>query len=214
MKPLLQNTDDGLTDYLMKNGNRRTFFENEEIFAEGDAALFLPIVLTGKVKMLHFLEPGKEVIIGIFEKGEMFAVPPVFDGKSYPATAVAMEETELLTLNRPDFLKLLRDSHEFSFAVIEWMSEMLREKTATIQNLATASPEHRVGVVLLKLAEKESANVPVRIALRRQDIAEMAGLTTETTIRVIRRLAEKDLVRIVHGKIILDSLDPLRDSLS
>ena len=213
MKPLLGNISAELTNVLEKRGNKHTFRENEEIFAEAEQAEFLPIVLTGSVKMIHFLEPGKEVIIGIFQAGEMFAVPPVFDGGKYPATVVAMEKSRLLLLQRTHFLDLLRESDEFAFAVIEWMCAMLREKTATIQNLATASPEHRVGHVLLKLAEKESGHVPVRIALRRQDIANIAGLTTETTIRVIRKLAEKDLVKIINGKIILDDIDRLRHHL-
>ncbi|MCA1625356.1 MAG: cyclic nucleotide-binding domain-containing protein [Acidobacteria bacterium] len=51
------------------------------MFAEGEAAIFLPLIISGKVKMVHFLELGKEVIISIFQKGEMFAVPPVFDGE-------------------------------------------------------------------------------------------------------------------------------------
>ncbi len=70
----------------------------------------------------------------------MFAVLPMFDGAPYPA-AVAMEKTKILLLNGKDFLRLLQESSKFSFAVISWMCEMLREKTATIQNLATASPE-------------------------------------------------------------------------
>ena len=210
MKRLLENISPELINVLEKRGCKHTFSENEEIFAEAEQAEFLPIVLTGSVKMIHFLEPGKEVIIGIFQAGEMFAVPPVFDGGKYPATAVAMEKSGLLLLQRTHFLDLLRESDEFAFAVIEWMCAMLREKTATIQNLATASPEHRVGHVLLKLAERESGHVPVRIALRRQDIASIAGLTTETTIRVIRKLAEKDLVKIVNGKILLDDIDRLR----
>lgn len=210
MKPLIPNVSEALATLLQKRGHKRVFYENEQIFAQGDDALFLPIVLTGKVKMIHFLDAGKEVIIGIFQTGEMFAIPPVFDGKKYPSTAIAMEETQLLLLHRPEFLDLLGESSEFSFAVIEWMSEMLREKTATIQNLATASPEHRVGHVLLKLAERDDRSGPVRIALRREDIAKIAGLTTETTIRVIRKLAEKELLTIEHGKILIDDTELLR----
>ena len=90
---------------------------------------------------------------------------------------------------------------------------MLREKTATIKNLATASPEQRVGNVLLRLAEKEDAETSVKISLRRQDIAEIAGLTTETTIRAVRKLADKNLLKIVHGKIILDEPQSLREFL-
>ena len=194
---------------LEKRANLRTYAAGEEVFAQGEDAVFLPIVASGRVKMVHYLEPGKEVIIGIFEEGEMFAVPPVFDGKTYPSTAVAMEPSRLMILGRDQFLELIRKSDEFAFAVIGWMCEMLREKTSTIQTLATASPEQRVGNILLKLAAREGTEGPVKISLRRQDIAEMAGLTTETTIRVIRNLAAKGMIKIVHGKVLIDPQGPL-----
>jgi CRP/FNR family transcriptional regulator len=209
MKPLLESVGPEVIELLQTSGRRRRFSEDEEVFAGGAAALFLPIVVSGRVKMIHFLEPGKEVIVGIFQAGEMFALPPVFDGGKYPATAIAMEETELLLIGRADFLKLLRTSSDFAFAVIAWMSDMLRDKTATIQNLATASPQHRVGHILLKLAEKRDGTDPTKITLRRQDIARMAGLTTETAIRAIRKLADRHLIEISHGKIFVQDTAPL-----
>jgi CRP/FNR family transcriptional regulator len=106
---------------------------------------------------------GKEVIIGIFRDGEMFAVPPVFDGGPYPASAFAIEETVLLQIRRDDFLKLLNERSEFALATIAWMSEMLREKTSIIRNLAIASPEHRIGNVLIKLAEAQNKTCPIKI---------------------------------------------------
>jgi len=213
MKPFLKTATSDLLRELEKFGHKKSFSEGTEIFTEGESATFLPIILSGKIKMVRFPEVGKEVIIGVFQTGEMFAIPPVFDGKNYPSTAIAMQETKLLLLHRKDFLELLKSSSEFSFTVINWMCEMLREKTATINNLATASPEHRIGHILLYLADKENVQTPVKISLRRQDIAEMVGLTTETTIRAVRKLADKELLRIVHGKIILDEPQSLRDFL-
>jgi CRP/FNR family transcriptional regulator len=213
-KPFLQNISDELKAELYELGNMSRARRSSLIFTEGDAADHLPVVLSGKVKMLHLLEGGKEVIIDFFEKGEMFAVPPVFDGGKYPASAVAMEDTSLLLIERKKFLDLLRRSPEFSFYIIGWMCNMLREKTATIQNLATSSPDTRIAHILLRLSEKIENGEPVKITLRRQEIAEMAGLTTETTIRVIRRLAELELIRIQRGKIFVDSPDPLKKYLS
>lgn len=207
---MVDTFSDELKDLLFKAGRRKTFGEEQEIFAGGDKAESLPIVLSGRVKMLHYLEPGKEVIVGIFEAGEMFAVPPVFDGGVFPAHAIAMEESQLLLIERRRFLELLRESSELSFAVISWMCSMLRDKTATIQNLAIASPDHRVASILLKLAEKEPTDKPFRVKLRRQDIARMAGLTTETTIRVIRRFAANGSVVISHGKIVIDDRTGLK----
>jgi len=210
VKKLFGNLDPDLRAALETCGRRRSYSESEEIFAEGAQAEFLPIVISGGVKMIRSPVVGKEMIIGIFRDGEMFAVPPVFDGGPYPASAFAIKDTVLLQIRRDDYLKFLHEWPEFALATIGWMSEMLREKTSIIRNLAIASPEHRIGNVLIKLAEAQDGNGPVRIPVRRQDIAEMASLTTETTIRAIRRLADQDLVQIVHGKIIINDVEPLR----
>ncbi len=213
MKPLLENIGIELTQLLFALGRRRVFDGGNIIFDRGGNPDFLPIIISGSVKMIRMPEPGKEIIIGTFHAGEMFAVPPVFDGEPYPSTAIATERTELLQVGREDFLSLIRESPELAFEVIGWTCDMLREKTSMIRTLSTASPEHRVGRVLLKLFAESGADVPVRIAVRRQDIAEMASLTTETTIRVIRRLADQGLLRIVHGKIFIDSIAPLQKLL-
>jgi len=210
MKTILGNFSPELSATLENCGKHKTYKDSQEVFAEGAPATFLPIVISGAVKMIRSPVVGKEVIIGIFRKGEMFAVPPVFDGGPYPASAFAIEDTVLLQIRRNDFLKLLNEWPEFALTTISWMSEMLREKTSIIRNLAIASPEHRIGNVLIKLAEAQSGPGPFKIPVRRQDIAEMASLTTETTIRAIRRLAEQRLVRIVHGKIIIEEVEPLR----
>ena len=87
------------------------------------------------VKMIRTPEPGKEVIIGIFRAGEMFAVPPVFDGGPYPVDrhrdrgdGIASDRTRGLSSNS------FSESPEFAFEVIAWTCEMLREKTSMIRN--------------------------------------------------------------------------------
>lgn len=209
MKPILEIASSELVEKLFKLGHKKTYWESDVIFAEGEKAEYLPIVLTGEVKLVRYPEIGKEFIIGIFSNGEIFAIPPAMDGKNYPATCVALNNTKLLILPRPNFLKLMQESSEFSAIVIEKMCVLLRDTAETINNLATSSPEQRIGNVLLRLAN----NKPTKINLRRQDIADMAGLTTETTIRVVKKLAEKNLLKIIKGKIILEQPELLRDFL-
>lgn len=199
-----------LIESLQKVGHQKTYQAGEQIFGEGEKAEFLPIIVAGKVKIVRFLFEGKEIILNIFQGGESFAIPPIYQGGNYPATAIAMEKTEILIIYRQDFLELLRKSDEFSALMMSKMSTLLRETTFSMQNLATSSPEQRVGNVLFHLAEKENFVMPFKVSLRRQDIADMSGLTTETTIRVIRRLAEKDLIKIVRGKIFIEDYKKLK----
>lgn len=207
---LLQYFDPELSQRLLKTGVRRSFGSNEQIFAEGNEATFLPIVLTGEVKLVRFPEVGKEVILGVFSSGEIFAIPPALDGKRFPATAVSIGESQLLILPRKEFLNLMESSNEFSSIIMGRMCGILRDRADTVQILATPSAEHRVASVLLRLAEKIEGNQVKKITHRRQDIAEMSGLTTETTIRAIRKLADKGLLKISGGKILLETTEHLR----
>lgn len=203
MKPLLKTASPELKELLLRRGRLHRYEEGEQLFAAGDPAGVLPIIVSGRAKMVQFPDAGKEVIIGIFGEGEMFAVPPVIDDRVYPASAYTMEASQILLIPRRDFFEILRDSHEFTIAVLEWLSDMLRQKTSLIQTLAGGSAEQRIAGILVRLLEYDGGAPPVKIKLRREDIAHMAGLTTETTIRAVRRLAEHGDVTIERGKIVI-----------
>lgn len=213
MTPILKSASLELKALLTSRGNVRTYHPNEELFAAGEPVDFLPIIIRGKAKMVQFPEAGKEVIIGIFGDGEMFALPPVIDGRVYPASAYSMTASQILLVHRDEFFNMLRDSHEFTVAVLMWLSEMLRQKTGQIQTLAGGSAEQRIAGVLIRLFESEASKPPIKITLRREDIARMAGLTTETAIRTIRNLAEQGSISIEKGKILIADTGLLRRHL-
>ena len=206
--PGLQDKD--LNQRLLSAGTIRDYEAEEWIFRQGDSPGFLPIVLEGRVKVFRFPSPGKEVIMNVFGDGEFFAIPPMLNGTRYPANAAAMDSSRLLLLFRDQFEELLAESEDFSRLIMARMSGLLHDTTRSINILATASPEIRIAQVLIWLAEKEKEGPPYKISLRRQDIAEIAGLATETTIRTIRRLADRELLEIRRGKVIMDDVSGLR----
>jgi len=199
-----------LTEGLFAIGRRRSFGGGEHVFFEGDQATFLPIILAGKIKMVRYPEAGKEIIIGTFQAGEIFAIPPAMDGKRFPATAVAIENSSLLMVPRGEFLALMESSSEFSSLVLNRMCGILRDRADTVQILATPSAEQRVASIILRLTGEMNAGEVKKITHRRQDIAEMAGLSLETTIRTIRKLAEKGYLKIVGGRIFVETTEHLR----
>lgn len=202
--------EDKYIEMIGARSSSRRFSMGEIVFSEGDDATFLPFIRSGRIKMVRYPEPGKEVIVGTFAHGEVFAIPPAMDGKRFPATAVAMERSELLFMPRTDFKALLDSSPEFSAVILEKMCGVLRQKAETVRILATPSAEQRIAGVLLGIVGEMNGTSPRRIDERRQDIADMAGLTIETTIRSIRRMAARELFRIVRGKIYIDSVSHLR----
>ena len=87
---------------------------------------------------------------------------------------------------------------------------ILRDRAETVQIMATPSAEHRIATVILRLAGEMKAGEIKKITHRRQDIAEMAGLSLETTIRGIRKLAKNGHLKIIGGRIFVETTENLR----
>ncbi len=183
------------------------FQRDDYIFFESDLAEWFHIVKEGKIKLVKHSDTGKDVILQIFAPGDMFGEVSLFDRKPYPASAQAMEASTILKLSRKDFF-LFFGRHPFvASEMIMDLGRQLKEAHATIKSLAVDRVEQRIANILLKLAEKlgtpgEGGTI-LNLSITRQDLADMAGTTVETTIRVMSRFTKANIIKTVSGKIVL-----------
>lgn len=192
------------TDILLAWG--ATFHEYEKghiLFCEGDKALFYYQVVEGKIKMCNTNDEGKEFIQGIFEEGESFAEPPLFDGEVYPACAVAETDATIIRLRKENFLQLLKDNFDIHFEFTQLLAKRLRYKSLISKEISSYGPQHRI-MSLLKEYKKNKGFVNgsrMKVELTRQQIADMTGLRVETVIRSIRELFDDGKLIIEKGKV-------------
>jgi len=184
----------------------RSFVPNEFIFWDGDVPEWFYIVAEGKVKVLKHSSLGKEFIIAFFGPGEMFGEVAVFENKPYPASAQAVAETKVLGIRRQDFLSFLAHRPEVVLRIISILGERLRDAQGRLRDLAGERVEQRLASVLLMLSAKLGLTLP----FTRQEIADMAGTTTETAIRVMSHLKDRGIIRSVRGKVIILDEEKLR----
>jgi CRP-like cAMP-binding protein len=184
-----------------------TYQRDDYVFFEGDKPEWFHIVKEGRVKLVKHSDTGKDVILQVFAPGDMFGEVSLFDHKPYGASAQAMEPSTAMKLSRKEFL-LFFGRHPFiATEMIMELGRQLREAHATIKSLAVDRVEQRIAGILLKLAEKMGnagkEGVLLNLPLTRQDLADMAGTTVETTIRVMSRFTKTKLIKPVSGKILL-----------
>jgi len=177
----------------------RSFASGEFVFWEGDAPEWFYLVAEGRVKVVKHSSSGKEFIIAFFGSGEMFGEVAVFEDKPYPASAQAIAETKVLGIKREDFRSFLTSRPQVALRIINVLGGRLRDAQSRLKDLASERVEQRLAQTLLMLSSKLGATLP----FTRQEIADMAGTTTETAIRVMSRLKEGKIIRSVRGKIII-----------
>lgn len=198
---ILSSLNDDELEEVAALSIERSFMPNEFLFWDGDTPEWFYIVAEGKVKVLKHSSSGKEFIIAFFGPGEMFGEVAVFENKPYPASAQAVTETKVVGIKKDDFLSFLAGRPQVALKIMSVLGERLRDAQSRLRDFAGERVEQRLASVLLMLSAKLGSTLP----FTRQEIADMAGTTTETTIRVMSILKDRSIIRSVRGKVtILD----------
>ena len=197
--------DDELSE-LANLAIERSFMSNKFIFWDGDAPEWFYIVAEGKVKVFKHSSLGKEFIIAFFGPGEMFGEVAVFENKSYPASAQAVVDTKVVGIKREAFLSFLAERPQVALRIINVLGGRLRDAQSRLRDFAGERVEQRIASILLMLSSKLGFTLP----FTRQELADMAGTTIETTIRVMSHLKERGIIRSVRGKVTILDKEKLR----
>lgn len=187
----------------------RFYARGEELFAEGDPADALFVVVDGLVKIVKQTPAGKELILEIFGPGDPVGAVAVFASQAFPASARALEPARCIVTPRAAFFRLLETNPSLVRGLLAGLTLRLLELTSRLADLAGAKVEERLARFLLRKAEEsprqEHGGLFIPLALSRQELADMTGTTIETAIRVMSRWAKSGLVATREdGFVILD----------
>jgi CRP-like cAMP-binding protein len=185
----------GLVDLAVE----RSFQPDEFIFWEDDEPDYFYVIAGGRIKVVKHSSSGKEFIIAFFGPGEMFGEVAVFEGKPYPASAQAISASKVLGIKRQNFLDFLATRPQVALRIINILGGRLRDAQGRLKDLAGERVEQRLARILLMLASRMGNTLP----FTRQELADMAGMTTETAIRLTSQLRERGIIRSLRGQLII-----------
>ncbi len=164
--------------------------------SEGEQCFF---VIKGSVKVTRLSKDGREVILAMLNEGEFFGELALLDGESRSANVIALEETEVLTLNREDFLVVLQDYPQIAIQLLKEMAHRLRKSDRQIASLSLSDAEKRIALCIIRFADEQGVIRRGQVSIPRvpiqQDIANMAGTSRETVSRAINLLEKEHFIQ-------------------
>lgn len=196
-------------DALAQIAIAKTYRKGEVIFAEGDEGRGFFVVKLGRVKVYKLSTDGKEQILHFFGDGEHFAEVPVFDGQCFPASAAAVEKSELLFFPRTAFLALLEQHPTLAIAMLAVSARHLRRMAQIIENLSLKEVPGRLAVYLLYLSERNGKGEEVELDMTKTQLAAFLGTIPETLSRVFAKMSQDGLIAIDGSRIKLLNRDRL-----
>ena len=174
----------------------RGYDKGETIFREGEPADRIHFVHIGRVKIVK-AAGGRDLILEILGPGEPVGVVAVFERRPFPASAVTLEPSGILSIPEREFFTLLESRPEMMRRLLAGLTLRLMMVNKRMADL-TGSAEYRAARLFLTLADRvgvqTTSGLKVPIALSRQEIADLIGTTLETAIRLMSRWQKESLV--------------------
>jgi len=185
----------------------RSYDKEQMILVEESIGETFFILSQGSVKITRMSDDGREVILAILGEGDFFGEMALLDGEGRSANVVALDNTEVLTLQRSDFLDILQQFPKIAIHLLKELTTRIRHSDQQIESLSLSGAEQRIAMVLIRLAEEmgkiKEGSVTIENIPYQQDIANMAGTSRETVSRVYKMLEDKHYISRIGKTLII-----------
>ncbi len=104
----------------------RTFARDDKVFSLGEPGDSMYIVGTGRVELFVKDNTGAKIILTVCDAGQIFGELSLFDGGARTASAVCIEDSTLLVLDRDDLLTFLRRHPDAALDLLTMMGQRMR----------------------------------------------------------------------------------------
>ena len=188
--------------------------ERETLFHQGDHGRSVLVVLSGFVK-LSLMAAGREVVLEICGADSMFGELAVLNDWPRRADAVALANSEVLSIDGPAFQSTLVRAPDAMFALLGVMSRRLRNATELLIDGASLPGPARLAKALCQLVGAygwpELAGLKLDVSLSQRELGGMTGLSRESINKQLASWRDCGWIELPPRHIVVCAVGALRD---
>ena len=178
------------------------------LFLDGDLATGFYLLFEGKIRVYKSNLDGKEYTIHIIKPGQIFAEVAIFEGKNFPASSMAIENSVVGYFPKERFLQLIQQYPRISLKIIGSLSRFLREYNQMVEELALKEISARLARYLLDQSYGRTKKI-IKLNLSKTELAKSLGTTSETLSRNLKKLKDRGLIKVDSQEITILDFDGL-----
>ncbi|MBF0432781.1 MAG: Crp/Fnr family transcriptional regulator [Fibrobacteria bacterium] len=194
--------------------------KNQKVFTQKDKSREMYYIEKGSIKIQQHNE-GKTTELAILEKGALFGEMAVIDGKPRSATAIAIEDSELIVVTSEDFKQKVMSVPPWYLAIIRVTSERLRqanERLNTGQRLDNIANIAQLLVLFLKknenksefkVLEEESAGIDLKEV--KKELMDILGIGRNHMTEALDFLEKKNLILMFSNALSVADINELNN---
>lgn len=179
---LFSDLSDDEMDTIVDASTQRQLRRGDVLFTEDDESTELFMVEDGRIAMTQRSVDGRESVIALMERGDMFGEMPLFDGLGRSTEARALESSTVTILSYGPLRELYESRPQLLWSVVAMLSHRLRSTDAALADSVFLDVTGRTAKRLLELAGDQDAFL---LPVTQEELAGMVGASRERVNKAI-----------------------------
>jgi CRP-like cAMP-binding protein len=187
------------------------FRKGETLTKQGAFASSVLFVVEGLARQFIIGDPNRDFNLRIIRSGEFLGLSAAFSKHTYDYSAIALKDTLACLIEKDAIAGLIRHNGGFAYGLINRYYENDSSLYTTLRSMMYKQMHGRLADVLLYLDSVPDGNESIFSLLSRKEIADFAGLSTESTVKLLKSFEKDGLILLKEKDIQLLNSEALRE---
>jgi CRP/FNR family transcriptional regulator len=175
------------------------FRKDDNLTKQGAFASYVLFIISGYAKQYLEGDGTRNFNLRIIKPGEFVGLSSVFSGNTFTYSSVAITDCQVFLIEKDAIAKVAKENGKFGFQIIKRYCEQNTNLLGTINSLIHKQMNGRLAGTLLYIDTIKESKQEIFQLLSRKDIADFAGISTESTVKILKSF-EKDGLIELHEK--------------
>jgi CRP-like cAMP-binding protein len=188
------------------------FRKDDNLTKQGAFASYVLFIISGYAKQYLEGDSSRSYNLRIIKPGDFVGLSSVFSGNTFTYSSVAITDCQVFLIEKDAIAKVAKENGKFGFQIIKRYCEQNTNLLGTINSLINKQMNGRLAETLLYIDAIKKSKQEIFQLLSRKDLADFAGISTESTVKILKSF-EKDGLIELHEKDIrvikYDTLDEI-----
>jgi CRP-like cAMP-binding protein len=186
------------------------FRKDDNLTKQGAFASYVLFIIDGFAKQYLEGDGVKNYNLRIVKPGEFLGLSAVFSENTFNYSTVAITDCHVFLVEKEAVGKVVKQNGMFGFNIIKRYCEQNTNLINTVRNLMYKQMNGRMADALLYIDSLKFEKSEIFQLLSRKDMADFAGISTESTVKLLKlfekdgliKLNEKDIKILKHAELL------------
>jgi CRP/FNR family cyclic AMP-dependent transcriptional regulator len=207
---LLEGLDYVVKQALLIHFHVRTYAENESVVQKGLVSAVLYFLVSGRLKVVDFIQCGREIGFVFISPGMHFGELALIDGRPRSASIIATTPSVVLVLPKKQAQQLIFAVPHVSKKLLLQLTDTIRKDNEHIILLGSGSAFCLIYRLLLQQMKRVDGEAIIERTFTQHEMAIMTNTTRETVSRAISQLQGMGVVKKEGKRLTVQKVETLK----